>query len=134
MNDKKNDGGTLGCLFTIIFFGAIIYWAYSGLDSAGWISHTEETVITAQDNWLVGENKACVSIPLDSESARLTNKDFGYAFSKIECDDGPTHDMKVTFYGRENQPEYKGIMWRCTREEVSFSNENTFKCVQTGAW
>jgi len=34
--------------------------------------------------------------------------------------------VKITFYGRVEQPEYEWVQWRCTR------NEDSFTCRQTG--
>jgi hypothetical protein len=135
MSGDKTDGGG-GCLFLVIILGGLIYWAYSGLDSNGWISHSQQTVITAKENWLVGESKTCFSAPLDVASARTLNKEVGDVFSSVDCDDGsPAHDMKITFFGRANQPDHSGIIWRCTRNDTSsWDNSNTFTCKETGAY
>ena len=110
----------------------MIYGGYGWLDSIGWISHREDTVISAQSDWLVGESKECMSATLDRDSAAFLGKEVGYAMSFVSCDDGPEHKMKVTFYGRKVQIEYKIASWRCTRNEVSFLNDNSFICYQTG--
>jgi hypothetical protein len=122
----------LGWLFLLGFVGYVIYGGYEWLDSNGWISHREETAITARNDWLAGESKECWSAPLSNDGAALLKKEVGYAISDVSCDDGPVHNMKVTFYGRKVQPEYKVATWRCTRNEVSFLNDNTFTCYQTG--
>ena len=54
-------------------------------------------------------------------------KPTGYAISQVNCDGGPEHSVKITFFGRTEQPEYAWITWRCTR------NEDSFTCKQTGA-
>jgi hypothetical protein len=119
-------GCALGLFLILGIIGAIIYGGYEGLDSLGLIPHAEEAVISARGDWLVGESKECVSATLNSESAAIARKDQGYALASLPCDGGPEHKMNVTFYGREVQPEYKTISWKCTRNEASFT------CYQTG--
>jgi hypothetical protein len=110
------------------------YWnTYSLLDDLGWISHREVSVISARSDWLVGESKECWSPTLNNDRAALLGKEAGYAMSSVACDDGPQHTMAITFYGRELQPEYKVVNWRCTRNEVSFLNVNSFTCDQINA-
>ena len=94
---------------------------YFGLDNYGWIPHNEDTKITAQANWFVGESKTCVSYPLDARTAQLMGKNVGYAMPQVSCDDGPEHQIRITFYGREEQPEYMAVSWRCTREANKFT-------------
>jgi len=123
----SNDTGTgFGCLCVIVVIFGILYGAYTGLDSLGWVPHHENSVVTAQANWFVGESKDCLSYPLDAQTARTMNKAHGYAISQINCDGGPEHSVNVTFYGRIEQPEYSRIDWSCTRQEDSFT------CKQTG--
>ena len=118
--------GSIGVLILIIVLVGVGVGGYTGLDSAGWIPHSEDTVITAQANWFVGESKNCMSAPLNAQAARTLNKAAGYAISQVSCDDGPEHNVKITFYGRVEQPEYEWVQWRCTR------NEDSFTCRQTG--
>lgn len=54
------------------------------------------------------------------------SKPSGYAISQVNCDGGPEHSVKVTFFGRTEQSEYAWINWRCTR------NEDSFTCKQIG--
>lgn len=122
----------LGLIILLCFAGYAIYGGYGWLDSMGWISHREDTVITAGSGWLAGESKECWSEPLNAEGAAQSGKAIGYAMSSVTCDDGPDHSMKVTFYGRKVQAEYKAVSWRCTRNEVSFLNDNSFSCYETG--
>ena len=123
---KKSDSGKgFGCLVLLGIVAGICYWIYTGIDSVGWMSHREESVITAESNWFVGESKDCSSYPLDSKTAQGMGKPTGYAISKISCDGGPEHSVRVIFYGRTEQPEYTWITWRCTR------NEGSFTCKQT---
>jgi hypothetical protein len=116
-----------GCLVLLGIIGAVCYWAYTGIDSIGWMGHREDSVITAQANWFVGESKDCMSYPLDDKTAQSIKKPTGYAISQISCDGGPEHNVKITFFGRTEQPEYAWVSWRCTR------NEDSFTCKQTGA-
>jgi hypothetical protein len=44
--------------------------AYQAADSRGWLPHEEDSVITGQANWFLGESKDCMSYPLDLKSAR----------------------------------------------------------------
>ncbi|MFZ1085044.1 MAG: hypothetical protein WAN35_08770 [Terracidiphilus sp.] len=131
MSDTKETGTGFGCLILLCIVGFAIYGGYGWLDSIGWISHREETVITARSDWLVGESKVCWSAMLNSEGAALLGKEVGYAMSSVSCDDGPEHKMKVTFYGKKLQG-YIVANWRCTRNEVDFLNDNSFTCYQTG--
>jgi hypothetical protein len=126
---KSNDNDTmagLGCLFLLCLVGYGIYGGYESLDSSGWIPHREDTVISARIDWLVGESKECWSTTLNSDGATQLAKEVGYAMSSVSCDNGPEHNMKVTFYGRKVQTEYKVVEWRCVR------NEGSFTCYQTG--
>lgn len=111
-------------LFLLVCYA--IYGGYEWFDSAGWISHSEDTVITAGSNWLIGESKGCFSMPLNAASAAQLGKPVGYAMPSIKCDDGPEHRMKVTFYGRRVQAEYSAVSWSCTKGMISFT------CYQKG--
>jgi hypothetical protein len=85
------------------------------------MEHREDSVITAQANWFVGESKECTSYPLDAKTAQIVNKPKGYAISQIKCDGGSEHSVKISFFGRTEQPEYDWITWRCTRNQDSFT-------------
>jgi hypothetical protein len=126
---KKTNKGEqgLGCLFLLGIAVAVAYGGYSAIDNIGWISHREDSVITAQANWFVGETKECYSYPLDTQSARATNRTPGDAIYQINCDGGPEHKVNITFYGREEQTGIASVSWNCTRKEDSFL------CKQTGA-
>lgn len=120
----SNGGGSssgCGCLIVLCLLGAAIYGGYQKLESVGYISHSVETVITAQGSWMVGESKECTS-PIRETP-----------FTYISCDGGPEHKVKITFYGREKQGG-KAAIWNCTRNDMSFMNENAFTCKQTGYW
>jgi hypothetical protein len=100
---------------------------YSKIDSVGWIPHSDESIITAQPTWFVGETKACSSIPLDDQTAKALSKSVGHAISAINCDDGPSHRMTIKFFGKTEQPENALATWNCTR------TADSFVCRQTGA-
>lgn len=131
-SDLKETATGWGYLVLLCIVGYAIYGGYEWPDSIGWISHREDTAITVGSDWLVGESKECWSATLNSEGAALLSKEVGYAMSSVSCDDGLEHKMKVTFYGRKVQPEYKVVSWRCARNETSFLNDNAFTCYQTG--
>jgi hypothetical protein len=99
----------------------------SEVDATGYISHTVQSAITARSNWLVGETKYCVSNPLDPGAASLAERKTGYAFLRVQCDDGPEHNIEIKFLGAEYQPGTAEAQWKCTRSEESFT------CLQTGA-
>ena len=48
-----------------------------GRDDLGWVSHTRDTVITAEPNWLVGESKTCYSTPVDPTTAKAISVELG---------------------------------------------------------
>jgi len=102
-------------------------WVPSEIDSTGFVSHTVQSTITAQANWMIGESKDCISYPLDADTARTLDKQAGYAFSGVQCDKGPVHSIAIRFWGAENQPENKVAYWNCKRTTDSFI------CEQTGA-
>jgi hypothetical protein len=111
----------VGCLILIAIPIVVVVAVYNGLDSAGWILHREDTTITAEMNWFVGESKECTSYPLDAATARAMGKDAGYAVAGVRCDNGPEHHVKVRFFGRVKQPEYYLVTWKCTREQDAFT-------------
>jgi hypothetical protein len=128
VDDGLKDGLKLViCLGGLWLLGYGMYVGYGWLDSIGWISHEESTTISARADWLVGESKECWSVPIDSDGAGLTGKEIGYAMNGVFCDDGPQHKMKVTFYGRVDQPDHKLAKWRCTKSYLGFT------CFQIGA-
>jgi len=110
---------TLLIWVVLLFFTIAVL--YLGLDSVGWIPHHEDTTITAEASWFVGESKECVSIPLDAKTAAAEGKDAGYAVTMLHCDSGPPRDVRVTFFGRVAQPEYDAVNWKCTREQDGFT-------------
>jgi hypothetical protein len=131
MSELTDEKVGCGCWIVILIIGIAIYVGYGFLDSTGWISHQEDTIITARSDWLVGESKVCRSITLNHAEAFRLSKETGYTMSYISCDDGPEHKMRVTFYGLKLQGN-RIINWRCTRGDTSFLNNNAFTCYQTG--
>ncbi len=119
-------------LWTVFVFGPRVY---DLADSEGWIPHPEESWISADGTWLVGESRICTSSPYRSdpvldEFERKINADtvapepqrsVGYAFSNLTCDAGPAHRIKITFWGRREQPEYISVSWKCTRGSSDFT-------------
>jgi hypothetical protein len=100
-----------------------------GIMPDGYVRHSVETSISVEENWIVGETKACKSYPLIPEIANHLNdpKEPGYAAASFHCDDGPPHTVTVNLYGHLNQPEHRTAYWRCTRDPEAFT------CRQTGA-
>ncbi len=119
-------------VFLCLAIGVLCMIGYAWLDQTGRAGHPEDTAITVGSGWLVGESKECLSAPLNAEGAAQSGKPIGYAMSSVTCDGGPDHSMKVRFYGREIQAEYKTVSWRCVRNEVSFLDGVSFTCYQTG--
>jgi hypothetical protein len=70
--------------------------------------------------WLIGESKESVSYTVPAEYANI-RRAVGHAVDLLHCDSGPNHQMKVTFWGRVNQPEYYSVTWKCTREQDAFT-------------
>jgi hypothetical protein len=101
---------------------AIIFWWVRG-DYYGFDDHWAQVTITAQQNWFIGESKTCMNAPLAKADEEHSA---GYALTDLLCDDGPAHLMKVTFWGREQQPEYEQISWKCKR------NADEFTCAELG--
>lgn len=119
--NRRAEAAVLAGLLIFMSFGI-----YEWLDGQGYVPHTVEATIQAQQNWLVGESKDCASSTLDSNGAARQNKSVGYALAFVLCDGGPNHAMNITFYGREEQPEYEVVTWRCARQAGSFT------CWQSG--
>ncbi len=118
MSERSNAVFQGGCFAVLIVACLLAGRLYDWLDAEGNVPHQEESLITAQENWFVGENKDCSSVPLGAPSEGRKN---GYALSYIYCDDGPVHQVKIRFWGREEQPEYALVHWKCTREDSGFT-------------
>lgn len=91
---------------TILF--PIAYFAAPMLDASGLLSHRVTTMITAPSTWMVGETRVCTAIGADT-------------FSYVDCGSGEPRTMRITFWGRQHQPEKPGVVWACTRNDSSFT-------------
>ena len=65
-------------LFALVLFGA-----YSFADSYGYIPHSVEMPISAEQSWIVGETKECSSHALDALIARQIGEDPGYVLGQL---------------------------------------------------
>lgn len=114
-----------GCLIAVAAVIALGIGGYNWMDEAGYISHTVETTITAEPGWLVGESKTCVTNPLSAEDARFYKTKRGDVTHTVSCDNGPYHQIKVTFWGRTERTDERakdnGITWKCTKNSDSFT-------------
>ena len=133
-NDTGFSKGCLTFFASLAALGLGLYYSMSNdpwvppeIDSTGYVSHRVQSTITAQADWMVGESKDCFSFPLDAPTASAIGKELGYAFSNMQCDNGPAHKVAIAFWGAENQPANKVAYWNCTRSADSFT------CKQTGA-
>ena len=98
-------------------------------DEYGWIPHSRQSTITARQDWIIGESKTCTSFALDPSVAKLSKGTPYDVTGVIQCDDGPTHEIKITFWGKTERPDKKstdGILqwnctWKCTRKSDSFT-------------
>lgn len=119
--------GVLGSLVFFLFLALVVWGLRHVFDSTGYVSHDVHSTITAQSDWMVGESKDCMSFPLDADTARAQGKQAGYAFSYVNCDNGPEHNITITFWGAEYQPGKTEAEWNCKR------TSDSFVCKQTGA-
>jgi hypothetical protein len=98
--------GAILTLLVVRWFAPFDVGPASWDDMADWIMpdgyarHSVETSISAQQNWIVGETKACSSFPLRDMEAYRLGKEPGYIAASINCDDGPMHTVTVNLYGR----------------------------------
>jgi hypothetical protein len=102
----------LAVLLAIVSVGR----AYRWLDSYGVLSHRKEASLTASGDWFVGESKTCTSSPSNGLNGKSAD-----ALSFLACDNGPQRQVSVEFWGRQDQPEYLVVRWKCTREESGFT-------------
>jgi hypothetical protein len=109
----------------LIFGGGAGCWNLA--DSNGWVPHKVDTKITAKENWFVGKTKECSSYALDPTSAKALNKPVGSVVEQVDCDDGPLHQVSITFWGKAEQDGIAAATWNCKRES------STFVCMQTGS-
>jgi hypothetical protein len=121
LSEQAQDTAWSAIWIAVVIFGiGIAAGLYSVLDAAGYISHTRETVITADSSWLIGESRTCYSVPLEPEYAHGNPWD---VTQRVGCDKGPEHNIRVIFHGRTERPEKRarfGVSWKCVRREDSF--------------
>lgn len=135
MAENKAKSNGIGCVTLLVLYALCVgvYQGWLWLDREGYRSHTVNSTITAQENWMPGETKLCASAPFSREESTANGKPEGYVFERIACDDGPDHNVKIEFYGEESQLGVKySVYWSCTRNEISAFNDNAFVCKQTG--
>ena len=123
MKSKAERGTPFVVAVGLLIFAT--FGIYNWIDENGYLPHTVEASIQAQQNWLVGETKLCSSVPLGYQFSQLRNKKEGFVAALIDCNGGPYHTMQVKLYGRTEQPEHKAVTWRCTRETESFTSWQT---------
>ena len=132
---EKASNTVKGWIFLAVLYGicAGVYQAWLWWDRSGYRSHVVSSQITAEGEWLPGETKECVSRPLTDRQDE--EHDAGDFFADIECDKGPKHNVRIEFYGRQEQPEVKMFAaWRCTRKPISSASDAAFVCKQTAAY
>jgi hypothetical protein len=108
-------------IVAVVLLLGIVFALYSVLDAAGYISHTRETLISADPSWLVGESRICYSVPLEPEYAS-PHKAWDVTH-RVGCASGLDQYIKVTFHGRTARPELRakfGVSWKCVRREDWF--------------
>ena len=119
---------------------------YESLDNSGWISHSHDTPVWIQGDWLEGEYRECdmqTTTPAFEGShydaadlktlprlfcARQANGFFEWSETKTGTDtswqtiSGDFHTLPVCYYGRLERPDKWRISWRCQR------NSNSLTC------
>lgn len=113
-------GKVLRVLFTLAFVGFMAFGGYAWVDELGWISHTKDTDILLDQNWIIGEYRQCLAAPDDSGAILhlICTNEFG---SK------PTyHTLPVHFWGRIKRRDIRVKIrssgswdWRCQRKNES---------------
>jgi len=120
---RSNDDGGTGCVVVLIVLLVLAAGGYEGLDGSGFVPHTRESSISAGPNWLVGESKTCMSTPVSAEDARWSKAKRGDVTILVSCDNGPYHNIKVTFWGKTKRMDRRaqnGVSWKCTKNSDSF--------------
>lgn len=139
MSNSNEKMGCFSWLFLLVLAGAGAVGGYNWLDSMGRVSHTEETMLTFEGNWLDGESRECFSpVVTPANWAASAKKEVGSAMAWVRCESEPgspaggkEHRMEVTFFGRKLQPEYEGVAWRCKRTSALLEGER-FTCYELG--
>lgn len=112
-NQTKSSGKIVNGIIALVFCSLLVYAAWRSLDEKGYIPHSQETSITAESTWLVGENKTCISAP-SGKNSDVTQL--------VECDKGQQHRIAVTFWGKTEREDARGrfVMWKCVKKSDSF--------------
>ena len=131
MSEKTKDDSSAAVFFLLAMLAGGWYLGWRALDRMGYQSHVVSAEITANAEWMPGETKQCGSIPLESRLSEERPR--GYALASIDCGDGPSHTVKIQFYGQEVQQKMMAT-WLCTRNTISAFNDQAFTCKQTGAY
>lgn len=93
----------------------VVIAGYLISDRVGLLPRVSEVSLTGGQNWPVGQTRRCRTVPLGEEIAARSGRRTGYALANADCGAGPEQRMPVTFFGREDQPEYSVVIWDCTR-------------------
>jgi hypothetical protein len=123
---KPTDHAETAGRTVVLILAFLGFCAWLAADSFGWIPHRVDSAITAEENWFVGETKECISDSLDEQTAKAWNKPVGSVVEHVNCDDGPEHHVRITFWGQKEQKDIAWARWSCRRESSSFT------CKQTG--
>jgi hypothetical protein len=112
-----------GCLILIGILAAVIFGGYNEADTNGWVPHTADVDLSMDPNWLVGENRECVSI----HSASPDNGRIKDLFCPLSATDQEKHNLTIKFWGRivrpfsnQNDPSAGFHQWKCTRTADGF--------------
>jgi hypothetical protein len=136
----------VGIVFGGIAVIGLLVNLYGWLNNAGWISHSHDTPVWIQGEWLAGEYRECdmqTSTPAfegshyDAEDlktlprlfcGRAANGFFEWSETKTGTDvswqtiSGDFHTLPVSYFGRLERPDKWRIPWRCQR------NSNSLTC------
>jgi hypothetical protein len=119
------DNSGNGCLVSIAFIlGLFVFGmlAYTGLDSAGWISHDHTVDLYMKGDWLVGENRICTGTQNVNEK-HVPEVDA--IFCPFDVSGGTSHNMTIKFWGKISRPDAitnpRLLGWECTRHSDGFT-------------
>jgi hypothetical protein len=120
-------------VFCLLFVG------YASLDENGWLSHSHDTPVWIQGDWLVGEYRECdmqTTTPAFEGSnysgevlktlprlfcAKQDDGLFVWSETRTGTDmtwqtiSGDFHTLPVSYFGRLERPDKWRISWRCQR-------------------
>jgi hypothetical protein len=124
MTNSSSDSSGIGCLFLVALLGFGVYGIYVLLNNAGWIAHTAEVDVEMDSNWLVGENRDCMSqhtFPSPNDGRLET------LYCPVSAKDQEKHNITVKFWGKVVRPftDKRDITtsihsWKCTRTDEGF--------------